>query len=245
MLLFTLRVRDARYSDHIAECAEKDMTGEKCVVRVIGLGKRILVKTASLEPLSAEGITNECSICLEPLCKKDKKLMCGHSLHVACLEKARQQSHILQCPLCRDSSGRGKDFQVNYIEQPVLDVVASALGVIYLEKSKKRKSGNLDSLSKASSWALRRCALMQGNDKAQRTVIKPLLNAQQVDKMKLKAATGQRIMLTFPMNLAFAIACALPGADWEEECYKYVRTMGEGVLEAYPERLKDMLEMQI
>eukprot|EP00966_Prymnesium_polylepis_P189549 4392241-Prymnesium_polylepis.1 len=108
--------------------------------------------------------------------------------------------------MCRDSAGEGGEFKMDWTKRPALEVVASGLAVIFLERSKKRKSGNKTSFAKAKSWAERRCKLMAFNNEAKEKVILPLMKHQQDDARRIMAAKGKPIGGKFHCFLASAIA---------------------------------------
>ena len=229
-MFYSLQLSDPRYSGRIAECltTETDTTAERYAVRVVGLDNvNIRVKAASLKLLPDEDVI-ECPVCMDPLCDFDATLMCGHRLHSACMDELRKQKHSVSCPMCRDYAGEGGEFKMDWSKRHALEVVMSGLAVIFLERSKKRKSGNKTSVAKAKSWAEKRCKLMAFNNEAKEKVILPLMKHQQDDTRRFMAAKGKPFESKFLLFLASATACALPDASWEPEFRRYLQTLLPG-----------------
>ena len=137
---------------------------------------------------------------------------------------------------------------MDWAKRPALDVVASGLAIIFVQRSKTRKSGNNKaSVAKAKAWASKRCKLMAFHQEAKEKVVLPLMQHQQDDARRVGEANGKPVEGKFLLFLASATACALPDASWEPELRRYLRTLlpGQDIWEAGAEHLTAMLEWQL
>lgn len=245
---YVLQVRDPRYSGRIVEriATGAKASDERHAVRVVGLDHvSIRVKPTSLKPLADEDV-DECPVCMDPLCLFDAPLMCGHRLHSACLAEVRKQKHVVSCPMCRDTVGEGGTFVMDWAKLSALEVLASGLSIIFLERSKTQRSQKA-SFTKAKEWALKRCKLLASNREAKEKVVLPMMEHQQTDARRFQDAKGKPIVAKFPLFLASAMACALPDASWEPELRRYLEVLvpGQNIWQVGREHLTVMLEWQL
>lgn len=246
MPFFTLTVADCRYAGRVAETVGTEERGGRVAVRVVGLDDVcIRVKCESLEALRDEDV-DECPICTDPLCPFDAALMCGHRFHDRCLADVRRRNKVVSCPMCREYAGQGGGFENDWSKRPLLEVLASCLAVVYIERTKAKRKQQCSVVS-AQTWAAKRVKLVASDEDMRKNVLRPLMVIQEEDAAKLRAAGGRPVSARFPAVFARLIALALPSEEWAPELRRFVETMAPGgmIWERCEQHLTDALRTEI
>jgi hypothetical protein len=218
-------VRNRVYRGRVCEAIESTEDG-RWAVRVLGVGTRespvvLDVKPGVLEPLDEAG-SDECPVCLDPLCEFDCTLLCGHRLHEYCLDSVRANDKRVLCPTCRAWAGEGGgEFKMDWSKANALEVLGSSLSVLHVMKKNK-------GIEAAKAWACSRIKLSARNKEVVGDVLPRLIRYQHQDILKAREANGAPFYSKFIGCLVEAVALALPSAAWEPEFRRWLETTAPG-----------------
>lgn len=136
--------------DDLNGCTGKLLTFDPVKARwrvEVESGECVRVRTANLEAVKMkEGLSTECSICLEPFMSNQDiaHLGCGHALHQDCLYSLRtvHRNDIVsslgeagqtaqRCPVCRAWHGKSGDNADTWWNYPAFALINQMLGYIF------------------------------------------------------------------------------------------------------------------
>ena len=243
-MFYVLKVNDPTYRDRIVELLDDrmDPSAERHAVRIVGLpDKRIRVKKEALQPIDPDH-SNDCPICIEPLCNKDPELSCGHYLPHTCLEKLREQNRSVACPMCRDWAGHGGGFKLDLTTHSSMEILRNYLASVYLERIKmqhmtkknKRNEGQFvptkEEVRASATFSAERIMKLQACPEVNtKTGVITVMERDHKQFLKdWRASNGKPTYTNFHFFLASAIATALPDESWEPAFRRILKTVLPG-----------------
>ena len=219
------RISNPLYTGRICEAIEATDSGP-WVVRVLGVGTddavvKICVRPGTITPVVEED-SDECPICLEPLCDMDDTLLCGHKFHTYCFDKVRSSKKNVSCPTCRSWAGDGGDFKLVWTERSAHEVLISCLAVIHVQRKNKGSTAGAE-------WAKKRVIVLAKDKTGAADILETLIREHANAITVSKAANGKPFdARTFCRALVTAIARALPSSAWEPEFRRLLDSLMPG-----------------